>query len=42
MKKSKNLKIILLALCLTSLIAAAVVTASQISLDTPASLPSDI
>lgn len=42
MKKQTKLKLILAGLCLSGLIAAATVTAMQISLDAPASLPSDI
>jgi hypothetical protein len=42
MKKLSTLKLILAGLCLTGLITAATIAAVQISLDAPASLPSDI
>gem|GEM_PF-3231099 len=42
MNKQTRRKLILIGLCLAALTAAGVVTAVQISLDSPASLPSDI
>ena len=42
MKKQTTLKLIFSGLCLIGLIAVATVSAMQISLDAPASLPSDI
>lgn len=42
MNKRTTRKIILIGLCVAALTATAVVTAMQISLDAPASLPSDI
>jgi len=42
MKRPTKLILLLAGLCLSGLIATAAVTAMQISLDAPASLPSDI
>ncbi|MFT4653363.1 MAG: hypothetical protein ACJA0G_002503 [Kangiellaceae bacterium] len=42
MNKQKRRTLILIGLCIAALMATAVVTAMQISLDAPASLPSDI
>ncbi|MFT6267525.1 MAG: hypothetical protein ACJAVV_000323 [Alphaproteobacteria bacterium] len=42
MNKQTRRKFILAGLCIIALTATAVVTAMQISLDAPASLPSDI